>query len=122
MAHRSRGGETPLQAVCRQDHLGAVEAAQRLLEARAEVEATNEDGHSALALALRRRNHRVAAVLRSHGAVEPADDLAAALGGRVRCLGPEVGRGSDPLSPLQDMEVEAVLPLAQSIEPGNAMC
>lgn len=95
-AHAAAGdnGNTPLHAVARWDHLGAVNAARLLLGAKADVEAKNDEGRTPLAIALRRygRDGKVVALLREHGAKEPPagteDPFAGALGGCVRPLLP----------------------------------
>jgi len=93
LEHRAAGdqGNTPLHCVARWNHLGAANAVQLLVEARADMEASNEDGWTPLTVACRHGagSGQVAAALRSLGAKEPTPEmasLAGALGGCVRPL------------------------------------
>ncbi|CAE8735661.1 unnamed protein product, partial [Polarella glacialis] len=90
-------GNTPLHSVARWDHLGAQHAVRLLVSAGANLEAENAEGHTPLAMSLRRfgAGGKVASLLRELGAKDPAgsgfkDPLAQAIGGCVRPLGPDV--------------------------------
>ncbi|CAK9060528.1 unnamed protein product [Durusdinium trenchii] len=112
LAHRAEGDlrNTPLHSVARHCHPGALHAVELLVNARADMEATNEEGKTPLAISLRRfgATSPVVALLRRLGARAPDADapssgaaaLAGALGGDVR-----------PLAPAGSMEVDAGLPI-----------
>lgn len=74
LSHKAAGSNdsTALHAVARHDHPGALHALQLLADARANLESTDADGRSALAVAIRHNGDRggIAMKLRSLGAAE----------------------------------------------------
>merc|ERR550537_359590 len=64
------GGNTALHHAVRSDHLGASNAVNLLVSARADLERQNSVGWTPLAMAVRRGCNRVAEVLRELGAEE----------------------------------------------------
>eukprot|EP00933_Yihiella_yeosuensis_P007546 TRINITY_DN11262_c1_g2_i1.p1 TRINITY_DN11262_c1_g2~~TRINITY_DN11262_c1_g2_i1.p1 ORF type:complete len:326 (+),score=76.87 TRINITY_DN11262_c1_g2_i1:2-979(+) len=85
-------GNTPLHSVARWDHLGSQNAVRLLAAAKADLNAKNAEGRSALAISVKRfgASGKVAQLLRELGAEEALpgaeDSLAGAIGGCVRPL------------------------------------
>lgn len=126
VAHRASGdvGNTPLHSVARWDHLGAQNAVQLLVRVRADLEVKNEEGRTALSIALRRhgKSGKVAKLLRQLGAQEQKEedeaqkeDIVAALGGRVLPLIPQDASQQDAKPQNEDIAAAlggCLLPLA----------
>eukprot|EP00927_Polykrikos_kofoidii_P031492 TRINITY_DN27067_c0_g1_i1.p1 TRINITY_DN27067_c0_g1~~TRINITY_DN27067_c0_g1_i1.p1 ORF type:complete len:692 (+),score=124.95 TRINITY_DN27067_c0_g1_i1:73-2076(+) len=133
------GGNLPLHAVSRWNHLGAVNAVKLLVAAGADIEGKDSDGRTALALAVRRHIHRVGIsggqvgeALRSLGAAEPlsqnvVDPFAGAVGGCVRQLRVPLGDGpacafgalAHAAHALDSMPMQSTLPEASETSPSS---